>query len=219
MGKVVVAVSSMPAGRNMSSQLEFVSRVGNYGADIYHLDVVDGIFAKNKTIDYQYIEQLREKSALIFDAHLMVEKPQKTLKKYLNAQIDIITVQYETFLSAEELIKTLKQIKKSGKMVGLSIDLPTKIEVIDAFIKYLDVVLVMSVKAGKGGQTFDEKALKKIKYVRNLSSTVLIGVDGGINNKTGAQCVRAGADILVAGTYVYNNDSYDAIKSLKGKNG
>ncbi len=219
MRKVVVAVSSMPAGRNMSSQIEFMTRVRNFGADIYHLDVIDGVFAKHKTIDYQYIDQLRENSPLIFDVHLMVDKPQKTLKKYLNSQANIVTVQYETFAETEELIKTLKQIKKSGKMVGLCIDLPTKIEVIDQFIKYLDVVLIMSVKAGKGGQKFEEKALKKIKYVRSLSQTVLIEVDGGIDNKTGAQCVRAGADILVSGSYVYNNDSYDAIKSLKGKNG
>lgn len=219
MRKIVVAASSMPAGRNMSSQVEFVTRIRNYGADIYHLDVIDGVFAKHKTIDYQYIEQLREKAPLIFDVHLMVDKPQKTLKKYLNAEVDIVTVQYEVFQEAEELIKVLKQIKKAGKMVGLCIDLPTKIEVIDQFIKYLDVVLIMSVKAGKGGQKFDEKALKKIKYVRSLSQSILIEVDGGIDNKTGAQCIRAGADILVAGTYIYNNDSYDAIKALKGKNG
>ena len=100
-------------------------------------------------------------------------------------------------------------------MVGLAIDLDTKIEVVDEFIKYLDLVLVMSVKAGKGGQEFDKSAIKKIKYMRNLNPEILIEVDGGINDKTAQQCVRAGADILVAGSYIYNNDTYEAIQSLK----
>lgn len=219
MGKVVVAVSSMPAGRNMSSQLEFISRVGVYGGDMYHLDVVDGKFYKQKTIDYQYFDQLREKSPLLFDAHLMIENPAKIIKKYIKSQANIITVQYESFENDEELIKVLKQIKKSNKMAGIAIDLETKIEVIDRFIKYVDLVLILAVKAGKGGQEFNSSALKKIKYVRNLSQSVLIEADGGINEKTGAQCVRAGADILVTGSYVYNNDMYEAINALKGKNG
>ncbi len=216
MRKVVVSVSSMPAGRNMSSQLEFITRVGNYGGDMYHLDVVDGKFAKYKTIDYQYFEQLREKSPLLFDAHLMIEKPEKSIKKYLKSAANIITVQYESFETDEDLVKMLKRIKKGGKMVGLAIDIATPIEKIDTFIKYLDLVLIMCVKAGKGGQTFNASAIKKIKYVRTLSQSILIEADGGIDDKTGAQCVRAGADILVSGTYIYNNDTYEAIEALKG---
>ena len=104
-------------------------------------------------------------------------------------------------------------------MVGLAIDLDTKIDVIDTFIKYLDIVLIMSVKTGKGGQTFNKSALKKIKYVRSLNPEILIEVDGGINEDTASQCVRAGADILVSGTFIYNNDAFEAIQQLKGKNG
>lgn len=219
MKKVVVSVSSMPAGRNMSAQLDFITRAGNYGADMYHLDVMDGVFTKYKTIDYQYFEQLREKSPLLFDCHLMIANVEKQLKKYINSPANIITVHFESFANTEKLIKVLKKIKDAGKMVGLAIDLPTKIEVIDALIKYVDMVLIMSVKAGKGGQEFDKTALKKIKYVRNLNPQILIEVDGGINDQTAPLCVRAGADILVAGSYVYNNDTYDAIQTLKGKNG
>lgn len=219
MKKVVVSVSSMPAGRNMSAQLDFITRAGNYGADMYHLDVMDGVFTKYKTIDYQYFEQLREKSPLLFDCHLMIANVEKQLKKYINSPANIITVHFESFANSEKLIKVLKKIKDAGKMVGLAIDLPTKIEVIDALIKYVDMVLIMSVKAGKGGQEFDKTALKKIKYVRNLNPQILIEVDGGINDQTAPLCVRAGADILVAGSYVYNNDTYDAIQTLKGKNG
>ena len=218
MKKVVVSASSMPAGRNMSSQIEYLTRVGAY-ADMYHLDVMDGIFTKYKTIDYKYFEQLRERSALLFDCHLMVANPEKVLDKYIKAGSDIITVHFESFLTQELLIKTIKKIKKKGKMAGIAIDLDTKIEVVDPLLKFVDMVLIMTVKAGKGGQEFDKDALKKIKYVRALNPEILIEVDGGINDKTASQCVRAGADVLVSGTYIYNNDTYEAIQKLKGKNG
>lgn len=219
MKKVVVSVSSMPAGRNMSAQLEFLNRATIYGADMYHLDVVDGQFAKYKTINYEYFEQLREKSPLLFDCHLMVVEPQKVLSKYLKSPANIITVHYESFSDKEMMVKTLKRIKRAKKMAGLAIDLDTKIDVIDPFVKYVDMVLIMAVKAGKGGQEFNKSAISKISYVRKLVPGMLIEVDGGINEKTAAACVKAGADILSVGSFVYNNDAYEAIQALKGKNG
>ena len=219
MKKIVVSASSMPAGRNMNSQLEYLVRIGTYGADIYHLDIMDGEFTKYKTIDYKYLEQLREKSALLFNAHLMVNNPEKVVDKYIKYGADIITVHYEVFEEVEKLIKLLKKIKNKGKMVGLAIDLDTDIKVIEPVIKYLDLVLIMSVKAGKGGQTFNNSALKKIKYVRQLNTEVLIEVDGGINKETASSCVKAGADILCSGSFIYNNDTFEAIQALKGKNG
>lgn len=219
MQKIVVAASSLPAGRNMSSQIEYLQRITNYGADIYHLDVMDGEFVKNKSIDYTYFEQLREKSTLLFDAHLMINSPDKFIDKYIKAGADIISVHYEAFDDVEKLINLLVKIKSKGKLAGIAIDLPTDIKVINNLIKYIDLVLIMSVKAGKGGQEFNKSAVKKIKYVRSLSNDVLIEVDGGIDDQTAPQCVRAGADILVSGNYIYNNDAYSAIQSLKGKNG
>ncbi len=219
MKKVVVSASSLPAGRNMSSQIEYLSRVTQYGADMYHLDVMDGKFVKSKTLDYTYFEQLREKSALLFDAHLMVNNVEKVLDKYIKSSANIITIHYEVFSDTEALISALKKIRAGKKMVGLAIDSPTDISVVDSLLKYVDMILILCVKAGKGGQEFSKDALKKIKYVRNLSPDILIEVDGGINDVTGAQCVRAGADILVSGSYIYNNDTYEAIQKLKGKNG
>lgn len=219
MKKIVVSASSMVAGRNMSSQIEYLARITNYGADMYHLDVIDGEFAKYKTIDYKYLEQLREKSALLFDVHLMVKNPEKVIDKYIKYGANIISLHYESFEDKDLLIKQLKKIRRRGKMAGLVVDLATDISVVDQFITYLDVVVVMAVKAGKGGQEFDYSAIKKIKYVRNINPEILIEVDGGINNVTAAQCARAGADIVVAGTYIYNNETYDAIQKLKGKNG
>ena len=219
MRKIVVSASSLPAGRNMSSQLEYIVRVGTYGADMYHLDVMDGEFVKAKTLDYKYFEQLREKSPLLFDAHLMVKNPDKLIDKYIKNGADIISVHVESFENTEQLIRTLKRIKEKGKMAGLAIDLPTDIKIIDNLLIYADLVVILCVKAGKGGQEFDKDALKKIKYVRSLNQSILIEVDGGINAETGALCVRAGADILVSGNYLYLNDTYEAIQNLKGKNG
>ena len=115
MKKVVVSVSSMPAGRNMSSQLEFLSRVTNYGADMYHIDVVDGEFAKYKTINYEYFEQLREKSPLLFDCHLMIENPEKYVEPFAHAGSDLITFHYEACENkVDEVIDLIKSFNKKN---------------------------------------------------------------------------------------------------------
>lgn len=215
MQKLLVGATSLPAGRNMSSQIEYIQRVTNFGADVYHLDVMDGQFVKLKTLDYTYFNQLQGCSTILLDAHLMVNNPQKVINKYLKTGVSIISVHYESFSSVEELLKVIKKIKKANKMAGVAIDKDTDIKVIDPIIDKLDLVLVMCVKAGKGGQMFDENAIEKIKYVRSLNKNILIEVDGGINAETGAKCAKAGADILVSGTYIYNNDAYEAISSLK----
>lgn len=219
MKKIVVSASSLPAGRNMSSQIEYIQRVGNFGADMYHLDVMDGKFVKNKSIDQTYVEQLREKSALLFDVHLMIENADKVVKKYINAGANIISVQFEAFSDEKVLIKTLKTIKNSGVMAGIAIDIDTDVNKIEPIIKYVDMVLVLCVKAGKGGQDFNKNAIKKIKTLRSQYPDLLIEADGGINDKSAPSVIRAGADILVSGHYIYTNDAYEAIQTLKGKNG
>lgn len=218
MKKIVVSASSLPAGRNMSSQIEYLERVTNYGADMYHFDVMDGVFVKHKSVDYAYLEQLKERTTLLFDCHLMVQEPSKVIDKYIKAGANIISFHQEV-LDEEHTHKLIKRIKRKGVMAGLAIDLDTDISKIDPFLKELDLVLIMSVKAGKGGQEFQKDALAKIKYVRAKNSNILIEADGGINDKTAAQVVRAGADIVVSGSYIYNNDAYESIQKLKGNNG
>lgn len=217
MAKIVVSASSLPAGRNMSSQLDYIKKMQNFGADMYHLDVMDGVFVKNQTIDYTYLEQLKASSTLLFDVHLMVQYPTRVISKYAKVGANILTIHYEVFASDKLFIKTLKQIRKLGMLAGIAIDIDTDIKVVEPFLKYCDLVLVMSVKAGKGGQEFNDEAIKKIKRLRKLDSRILIEVDGGINAETGNKCIKAGADILIAGSYIYNNDAYEAIQSLKGK--
>ncbi|MBQ8522841.1 MAG: ribulose-phosphate 3-epimerase, partial [Clostridia bacterium] len=198
-------------------QLDYIKKMQNFGADLYHLDVMDGLFVKNQTVDYTYLEQLKMSSVLLFDVHLMVQYPTKVIKKYAKAGANILTIHYEAFANDKLFIKTLKKIKKLGMMAGIAIDIDTKVETIEPFLKYCDLVLVMTVKAGKGGQSFNEDVLKKIKKIRKLYPNILIEVDGGINAETGVKCVKSGADILVSGSYIYNNDAYEAIQSLKGK--
>ncbi len=217
MGKIVVSASSLPAGRNMSSQLDYIKRMQTYGADMYHFDVMDGLFVKNQTVDYTYLEQLKMSSTLLFDAHLMVQYPTKVIKKYAKAGANILTIHYEAFANNEVLIKALKNIRKNGMLSGIALDLETPVKVLEPIIKYCDLVLILAVKAGKGSQPFNEDALKKIKAVKKMDSRVLVEVDGGMNKETSAKAVKAGADIIVSGSYIYNNDAYEAIQSLKGR--
>lgn len=219
MAKVMVSASSLPAGRNMSSQLEYIKRVQNYGADMYHIDVMDGKFVKNETIDYNYLEQLRENSVLLFDVHLMVVAPSENLiRKYVKYGANIITLHYEAYEDKRVLIKRLEFIKKLGCSAGLSFVEETKVEEIIPYLEYVDLVLVMSVKVGQGGQKFNEEALEKIKKIKKANKRIIIEVDGGVNAITAPKCVKAGADILAAGSFIYDNDTYEAIQTLKGKN-
>ena len=218
MTKVVVGASSLPAGRNMSSQLDYIKKMQSFGADMYHLDVMDGLFVKNQTVDYTYLEQLKMSSILLFDVHLMVQNPTKVISKYAKAGANILTIHYEAFDDDKKFIKALKKIRKLEMMAGIALDLDTKVESIEPFLKYCDLVLIMSVKAGKGGQQFSESAIKKIKALRKLDSKILIEVDGGIDNISSQKAVKAGADIVVSGSYIYNNEAYEAIQSLKGRN-
>lgn len=217
MAKIVVAASSLPAGRNMSSQLDYIKKMQNYGADMYHLDVMDGLFVKYQTVDYTYLDELKMSSTLLFDVHLMVQYPTKVISKYAKAGANILTIHYEAFANDKLFIKALKKIRHLGMMAGIAIDLDTEIEKIQPFLKHCDLVLVMTVKAGKGGQGFIESALKKVKTIKKIDKRILVEVDGGINDVTGAKAVKAGADILVSGSYIYNNDAYEAIQRLKGK--
>lgn len=219
MRKIVISASSLPAGRNMSSQIEYIQRVANFGADMYHLDVMDGEYVKQKSIDYKYFEQLRERSTLLFDVHLMTANPDKLVDKYIKAGANLLSFHYEAIEDKEKLPKILKKIKNAGVMAGLAIEVDTNISVLEPLLRCLDLVVIMSVKTGKYGQEFNKSVINKIKTLRSMNQDILIEVDGGMNDKTAPLVVKAGADILVSGSYIYNNDTYTAIQTLRGKNG
>lgn len=218
MPKIVVSASSMPAGRNMSSQLDYLKKVQTYGADMYHFDVMDGVFVKAETIDYMYLKEMKLNTVLPFDVHLMIANPEKLITKYIKNGADILTLHVEAFKDEKALLKAIERIKKAGVLVGLCIDLDTSVEKVTKYLDVIDLVLIMSVKAGAIGQSFDEKAIAKIKKIRKLNNDILIEVDGGINDSNVKNIIKAGADIVVSGSYIYENDTFMAIQSLKQGN-
>lgn len=218
MPKIVVSASSMPAGRNMSSQLDYLKKVQTYGADMYHFDVMDGVFVKAETIDYMYLKEMKLNTVLPFDVHLMIANPEKLITKYIKNGADILTLHVEAFKDEKALLKAIERIKKAGVLAGLCIDLDTSVEKVTKYLDVIDLVLIMSVKAGAIGQSFDEKAIAKIKKIRKLNNDILIEVDGGINDSNVKNVIKAGADIVVSGSYIYENDTFMAIQSLKQGN-
>lgn len=194
-----------------------IKLVETNGADWIHVDVMDGHFVPNITIGIPVTAALKRVASVPLDVHLMIENPEKYAQDFIKAGADILTFHYEAMENDEEILKLIRFIKSHGVKAGLSIKPKTPAEKILPFLDELDLLLVMTVEPGFGGQKFMEDSAEKIKVIRkNAPSSLIVQVDGGINAETGRICRDYGATSLVAGNYVYKSaDIKSAIESLK----
>ena len=200
---------------HMTEQCELLN---SSKAEWMHFDVMDGHFVKNLTFGPDILKGFVKLSPLFKDVHLMVTNPKMFADVFMNAGADQITFHVETIYDKEEIKALAKDIHEQGKKVGLTLKPQTPIEVLKPFLHDFDLFLIMSVEPGFGGQKFMPEALKRIRTLRTwLNEEGLdthIEVDGGINEETGALCAEAGADVLVAGSYVFKNDIHVVCEKL-----
>lgn len=208
--KIIVAPSLLAA--DFSKLREEIQEVESYGAEYLHLDVMDGNFVPNISFGAPVISSIRKYSNLVFDVHLMVENPDRFIKDMVDAGADVITIHAE---ATKHLNRTIQLIKSYGKKVGVALNPSTPLDVIKYDLKDIDMVLIMTVNPGFGGQAFIEGMLQKIRDLRSIDSNIDIQVDGGINNKTSKLVKEAGANILVAGSYLFKGDYKQKIESLR----
>jgi ribulose-phosphate 3-epimerase len=216
MSNIIISPSILSA--DFANLERDVERVEEAGADWIHVDVMDGHFVPNITIGAPVVKSLRKITNMPLDVHLMIENPENYIKDFIDAGSDYITIHYEAVNNVKDLID---QIKIFGVKAGVSIKPKTPASVLAEFISDLDLVLIMTVEPGFGGQKFMTDCLPKISEVKNmlvkydLTKTV-IEVDGGIDDKTAKLAIEAGASALVAGSYIYNSpDIKAAVESLR----
>lgn len=219
MKKPIISASILNV--NFMHLKEKIQELKDHGIKWIHYDVMDGNFVSEITFGAAILRDLKRTFPdLIYDCHLMVMAPDKHIIKFAPIQPNIITVHFEA-LNYEEVVPTLTLVKERKMRVGLSIKPKTNIEQIYEYLEYVDVLLVMAVEPGAGGQSFILNSLDKIKKLAKYRTRMplcnyLISVDGGVNDRTGQMCLAAGADILVSGSYLINSKNLSlSLKALQ----
>lgn len=213
----MIKISPSILSADFSKLGEEIQTIEKAGADYIHIDVMDGSFVPNITIGNEVVKSLRKVSKLPYDIHLMINNPDNHIEAFAKAGSDIITIHAEASI---HLDRSIELIKSFGKKAGVSIVPSTHEDVLDYVLEKLDLILVMTVNPGFGGQKFLSNQLKKIENIRKKiersGKKIELEVDGGINDKTVKSVVDAGADVLVSGSYIFGASNYsDAIKSLR----
>lgn len=199
---------------------EEVKKIDECGADFIHIDVMDGDFVPNITFGMPVIKAIRDKSDKIFDVHLMVSNPSRYIDEFISAGADIITIHYE---AEKHIDRTINYIKSKGVKAAIALNPATPVSLLKDIIKSLDMVLIMSVNPGFGGQKFIDYSIDKIKEVKKLSEAVgnsdlLIQVDGGVDRSNASKVIQAGANVLVAGSAVFGDGNIkENILALRGE--
>lgn len=192
-----------------------IKKLDKMNIDYFHIDIMDGIFVENTTWKYKEVSKILKNTKTKKDVHLMVKEPKKYIDEYIKIRPEIITFHYE---ATNEHLELINYIKENNIKAGISIKPDTKVEEIKNLLEYVDLVLVMSVEPGKGGQKYIENSTNKINELYKLreenSYNYLIEVDGGINNET--KEFAKNADILVVGSYITNNNYEEKINEMKG---
>lgn len=217
MSKIIISPSLLSSDfANLECEIK---RVEEAGADWLHIDVMDGHFVPNITIGVPVVKAIKRVADIPLDVHLMIENPEKYIEDFAKAGSDIITFHYEALKikTPEKAFEVIDKIKSFGAKAGMSIKPKTSPEEIIKFLPHLDMVLIMTVEPGFGGQEFMLDCAEKIPVIKkNAPENMIIQVDGGINAQTGKICTELGANSLVAGNYIFNSaDIKSAIETLR----
>ena len=214
MKKIQISPSILSA--DFSQLSNEIKRLEDGGADMIHVDVMDGHFVPNLTIGPPVIKSLKKHSSILFDVHLMISPVHKYIKAYADAGADIITIHPE---ATNDINSSISLIKELNKKVGVSLNPKTRVDVIIEHLNKIDLVLIMSVNPGFGGQKFMPEVLSKIEELKQLRTTkdldFDIEIDGGINFENSKMAIRAGANILVSGTTIFKSNNGDIKKNIE----
>lgn len=217
MKKIIISPSLLSADFN--NLKEEIASIEKGGAEWLHFDVMDGHFVPNISFGLPVLKSIAHTHNLVNDVHIMIAEPKKYAADFIKNGAQYLTFHYEACASDNEVEEVIETIHSLGGKAGISIKPNTPVEAIFKFLPKLDLVLIMSVEPGFGGQSFITSALDKIKALRKEIDTnsyaTLIEVDGGINKETGLLCKEAGVDVLVAGSYIFGHDVKERIESLK----